>query len=34
VAERLRARANATLDEHHIGAVRLSRSVPLLPRDV
>ncbi len=34
VAERLRARAIATLDERHFGVVRLKRKVALWPRDL
>lgn len=34
MAERLRADAIATLDERHFGAVKLSRPVRLLPRDL
>jgi hypothetical protein len=34
MAERLRAEAIATLDLRHFGAVRLPRSLRLLPRDL
>jgi uncharacterized protein len=34
VAERLGARAIATLDERHFGGIELSRSFQLLPRDL
>ena len=34
VAERRRAEAIATLDERHLGAVKLRRHVKLLPRDM
>jgi predicted nucleic acid-binding protein len=34
VAERLRARAIATLDERDFGAVKLLRTFELLPRDL
>jgi predicted nucleic acid-binding protein len=34
VAERLRARAIATLDERHFGSVELRRPVSLVPRDL
>jgi hypothetical protein len=34
VAERLNARAIATLDERHFGAVKLSRVMGLYPRDL
>lgn len=34
VAERLRARAIATLDERHFGVIPLDRSFEILPRDL
>jgi len=34
VAERRRADAIVTLDEHHFGAVKLRRHLKLLPRDL